>query len=80
MLSRLADTADFDFDQFDQSYLWNSYMIHPLVDFRSRLSEQERDSLDATRLLTYAIRGFVLTTSVPAHIAPARTSLSLIHI
>lgn len=49
-------------------------MIHPLVDFRSRLSDQERDALDRTRLLTYAIRGFALTTSIPPHISPVRQS------
>lgn len=49
-------------------------MIRPLVDFRSRLSDRERAALDATRLLTSVIRGFVHTISVPAHISPARTS------
>ena len=63
-MSRSGGTSTFDFDAFDQGYLWNSYMVQPLVDFRSRLSNQEREALDATRLLTFVIRGFVNTTRI----------------
>lgn len=47
-------------------------MINPLTDFRSRLVEQERKALDQTRILTFAIRGFVLTLTVPADSSPVR--------
>lgn len=49
-------------------------MIRPLIDFRSRLSDQERDALDSTRLLTAAIRGYASTMTVPAPASPARSS------
>ncbi len=49
-------------------------MIKPLVDFRSRLSNQERAVLDSTHLITSAIRGFALTMPIPAHSSPARSS------
>lgn len=51
-------------------------MIQPLVDFRSRLSQHEKDALDASRILTSAIRGFASTVAVPASSSPAVTSRS----
>lgn len=49
-------------------------MIEPLLKFRSRLVAHERDILDRSRILTSAIRGFVLTITIPASSAPLRTS------
>ncbi|KAI9728976.1 MAG: inositol polyphosphate 5-phosphatase [Chrysothrix sp. TS-e1954] len=71
---RSEDASTFDFDTFDKAYLWNSYMIKPLIDFRSRLSSFEREALDSTRLLTSAIRGFASTITVPASSSPARSA------
>jgi len=51
-------------------------MIQPLVDFRSRLSQREKGALDASRILTSAIRGFALTITVPASSSPIRASRS----
>lgn len=45
-------------------------MIQPLVNFRSRLHENERAALDASRILTSAIRGFAMTITVPASSSP----------
>lgn len=61
-------------DALDESFLWNSYMIGPLVKFRSRLVAREREALDKSGILTSAIRGFVLTITIPPSSAPARTS------
>lgn len=72
--ARSADASKFDLDTFDQAYLWNSYMIQPLVNFRSRLSKHERAALDATRLLTFAIRGFASTTPVPSPTSGGRST------
>ena len=72
--ARTDDTNSFDFDAFDRGYLWNSYMIKPLIDFRNRLSNVEKVELDSTRLLTSAIRGFAYTLNVPATSSPARNS------
>lgn len=70
------DATSFDFDDFDLGYLWNSYMIKPLMDFRSRLSDHEKLELDSTRLLTSAIRGFALTMTLPATSLPSRDNPS----
>ncbi|SPQ18154.1 b2308100-bce0-45c7-bb3e-237ae9db2810 [Thermothielavioides terrestris] len=78
MQDRPADAANFDIDNFDESFLWNSYMIRPLVQFRSRLQRQEREALDASRILTSAIRGFCRSWAIPQTSAPlssARTGL-----
>lgn len=49
-------------------------MISPLVRFRSRLVAHEKEALDNSRILTSAIRGFVLTITIPSSSAPLRTS------
>ena len=49
-------------------------MIGPLARFRSRLSDQEREALDSSRILLSSIRGFVLTITIPASISPLRRS------
>ncbi|CCC11590.1 putative synaptojanin-like protein [Sordaria macrospora k-hell] len=74
MQDRPADAVTFDIDNFDESFLWNSYMIRPLVEFRSKLQEQERDALDASRILTSAIRGFCRTWAIPQTSAPLRAA------
>jgi hypothetical protein len=71
---RPAEASTIAIDSLDAGFLWNTYMIQPLVDFRSRLSERERTALDATRILTSAIRGFALTVAVPPSSSPARLS------
>ncbi|KAF9879070.1 SacI domain and endonuclease/exonuclease/phosphatase [Colletotrichum karsti] len=70
---RTVNTSVFDIDNFDDSFLWNSFMISPLVQFRSRLLPQERDALDHSRFLTSAIRGFCRTMAIPQTSAPLRT-------
>ena len=78
LTNRLQDRSEvagiFEFDDFNKAYLWNSYMIKPLVDFRSRLSTVERAELDSTRLITSAIRGFAYTYKVAAQISPTRNT------
>lgn len=71
---RTSEAATIAIDSLDAGFLWNTYMIQPLVDFRSRLSERERDALDGSRILTSAIRGFVRTSAVPASHSPARVT------
>ncbi|KAH9909420.1 SacI-like domain-containing protein [Xylariomycetidae sp. FL2044] len=73
---RPVDSDTFDIDNFDDSFLWNSFMISPLVKFRSRLMGHEREALDASRILTSAIRGFCLTMTIPQTAAPLRDSKS----
>lgn len=49
-------------------------MIQPLVEFRSRLQRHERDALDASRILTSAIRGFCRSWAIPQTSAPLRSA------
>lgn len=71
---RPADANTFNIENFDDAFLWNSYMINPLVQFRSRLMQHERELLDASRILTSAIRGFCLTMTIPQSVAPLRSA------
>lgn len=71
---RSTESATVAVDSLEAGFLWNTYMIQPLVDFRSRLAEHERDALDSSRILTSAIRGFAKTITVPASSSPARYS------
>ncbi|KAF1992884.1 hypothetical protein P154DRAFT_478416 [Amniculicola lignicola CBS 123094] len=70
---RSSDGATVSIDSLDAGFLWNSYMIQPLVDFRSRLALREKRALDASGILTSAIRGFALTITVPSSSSPIRT-------
>ncbi|CAK7243531.1 MAG: Inositol-1,4,5-trisphosphate 5-phosphatase 1 [Sporothrix thermara] len=71
---RSPDVSSFDIDNFDESFLWNSFMIQPLVQFRARLQPHERAALDSSRILTSAVRGFCLTVTIPQSVAPLRRS------
>ena len=68
----MSEGSAFDLDSLDDEFLWNSYMIDPLIQFRSRLAVQERNALDASHILTSAIRGFVSTVTIPATASPVR--------
>ncbi len=51
-------------------------MIKPLLDFRARLATHEQDALDASRILTLAIRGFSLSILIPPMSSPVRPASS----
>src|SRR5271170_904312 len=70
-----ADTA-VDIASLDQGLLWNSYMISPLLQFRSRLTEVERKALDHSRMLTSVVRGYAATMMIPPSSAPLRRTIS----
>ncbi len=69
---RTLDAATVSIDSLNAGFLWNSYMIQPLVDFRTRLAPREKEALDASGILTSAIRGFALTITVPTSSAPVK--------
>lgn len=73
---RPTDSPTVALDSLDRGFLWNAFMIQPLVDFRSRLSEGERGTLDSSRILTSVIRGFAMTLTVPAASSPISTNYS----
>jgi len=49
--------APFELAAADDQFLWNSYMLAPLLPFREHLPPQERAVLDSSQLLTPVIRG-----------------------
>ncbi|KAM3562283.1 hypothetical protein MY1884_001881 [Beauveria asiatica] len=69
---RPINADSFHIDSFNDMYLWNSFMISPLVKFRSRLLPQEREALDESRILTSAIRGFCKTMTIPQSASPLK--------
>ncbi|KAJ5218285.1 uncharacterized protein N7498_000384 [Penicillium cinerascens] len=73
LTDRLQNRADkstaFDIDTLDEDMLWNSYMINPLLLFRSHLPPSDKAKLDASQLLTCVIRGYAGTLKVPATIS-----------
>ncbi|OAA65010.1 endonuclease/Exonuclease/phosphatase [Cordyceps fumosorosea ARSEF 2679] len=69
---RPINADSFHIDSFNDMYLWNSFMISPLVKFRSRLLPQEREALDESRILTSAIRGFCKTMTIPQSASPRK--------
>ncbi|KAG9243917.1 SacI homology domain-containing protein [Calycina marina] len=70
---RPTEALTLEIDSLDESFLWNSYMISPLVKFRTRLAARDKKALDRSRILTSAIRGFVLTITIPTSSAPLST-------
>ncbi|KAL8655843.1 MAG: hypothetical protein Q9210_000645 [Variospora velana] len=70
---RLSEGSAFDIDSLDEEFLWNAYMIDPLIKFRSRLSQNEKAALDHSRMLTSAIRGFVMTVTIAAAASPLKS-------
>lgn len=49
--------APFELSAADESFLWNAYMLAPLLPFRCHLPPEERALLDSSQLLTSVIRG-----------------------
>ncbi len=47
-------------------------MVNPLLQFRTRLTDNERRELDQSRMLTSVIRGFVKSLTIPPSSAPLR--------
>ncbi|KAI5299272.1 hypothetical protein KEM56_003368, partial [Ascosphaera pollenicola] len=65
---RIHDEGVFDIERLDQTFLWNSFMIGPLLQFRSYLTEDYREILDSARILTSVIRGSAQSLTIPASI------------
>lgn len=74
--TRSTYNVTYDFDTLDDEFLWNSYMIKPLMDFRARLRDHEREALDKSRILTSAIRGYAFSMIIPIPISPIRQTTS----
>lgn len=69
IFQRADKSTAFDIDTLDEDMLWNSYMINPLLLFRSHLPPSDKAKLDASQMLTCVIRGFASTLTVPATVS-----------
>lgn len=69
MSLRTEKSAAFDIGTLNEDMLWNSYMINPLLLFRSHLPPLEKKSLDASKILTCVIRGYANTLTIPASVS-----------
>lgn len=54
----------FNIALFDRSFMWNSHMVEPLLQFRTHLSKSDRIKLDDSHILTCVIRGFVESLTI----------------
>lgn len=70
---RINATSALDISSLDDGLLWNSYMIDPLISFRNRLSDHERERLDKSTILTSVIRGYAGTLTIPMNANPIRS-------
>lgn len=52
--------------KYDDRFVWNSYMMEPLLDFRNRLEEPERRALDTEGFFVLAIQGYVGIYMLPS--------------
>lgn len=59
----------------DESFMWNSYMMSELIQFRNRLPIQERTALDQGGFLTTVIRGFAGTSNVRIDGVPSQLTI-----
>ncbi|KDN53180.1 DNase I-like protein [Tilletiaria anomala UBC 951] len=64
--ARLAATNDVaraeqphGLSEYDSRFVWNTYMLESLIEYRSRLVEEERGNFDAGGFLMCAIQGYV---------------------
>lgn len=71
-MARFDKPRIFDIEALDEDMLWNSYMISPLLHFRSRLPTAEKLKLDSSQILTCVIRGFSGSMRIPAF-SPAQS-------
>jgi hypothetical protein len=74
--NRASEQSAFDVDSLDHAFLWNAYMVDPLIRFRSHLGPTDRQQLDSSHILTSAIRGFACSITIPASSSPLKASSS----
>lgn len=69
-VTRSIESSEFNIDNYDDEFLWNSHLIKSLVRFRTQLVGADKDALDKSGILTSMIRGYAETTIVPPSFAP----------
>lgn len=59
--SRGVGSHSLSFDNYNDEYMWNLFMLQEMVDFRDKLEDQMKEKLDDEGFLTVVIRGFAET-------------------
>ncbi|KAH3687634.1 hypothetical protein WICPIJ_001387 [Wickerhamomyces pijperi] len=59
--SRGVNSHSLSVDQFNQEYMWNSFMLDEVIKFRNKLDPHTKEVLDDEGFLTTVIRGFAET-------------------
>lgn len=59
--NRGIDSHSLSFDNYNDEYMWNSFMLQEVVQFRDRLDTPLKEKLDDEGFLTTVIRGFAET-------------------
>lgn len=62
--ARIELHSDMD-QQFSSQFAWNTYMMEPILQFRTRLDPSQRAELDSAALLVLVIQGYVGMASFP---------------
>ncbi len=77
-MDKYGTASGHDISRYDGRFVWNNYMIEPLINFRERLDRADRSRIDAGCFLLLAIQGFVGTFEMnladPTGTAPAASS------
>ena len=64
------------FDNYQEEYMWNSFLMQEIISFRDRLDDNARQVLDDEGFLTTVIRGFAET--FVTYIKQLKVSLTVI--
>lgn len=65
-----------DIARYDGRFVWNTYMMEPLISFRERLDRADRARIDAGCFLLVAIQGFVGAFELPLPLAAPASATS----
>ncbi|GAC94129.1 hypothetical protein PHSY_001698 [Pseudozyma hubeiensis SY62] len=63
-----------DISHYDGRFVWNNYMIEPLISFRERLDKADRARIDSGCFLLLAIQGFVGAFQATQSAVPGSTA------
>ncbi|PWZ02378.1 hypothetical protein BCV70DRAFT_198659 [Testicularia cyperi] len=78
---RTRTSSAHDISQYDSRFVWNNYMIEPLISFRDRLDSSDRARIDAECFLLLAIQGYVgvydMATSAAAGPVPTASGAAV---
>ncbi|AMD19697.1 HCL454Wp [Eremothecium sinecaudum] len=58
---RRLDAHSLSFDDFQEEFMWNSFLMQEIISFRDKLDDSARQVLDDEGFLTTVIRGFAET-------------------